>query len=94
MNRPIVKMSLNQTNLEQYGWLFSPALGLMVREHETGTTPAWDVEIDAYRQVGDKWEPNTEESYGSYDTLAGAIAENPKLIAVRDWIHGDKVEMW
>jgi hypothetical protein len=88
-------MELNQKNLENHGWLFSPSLGAMVREHECGGGK-WDVELDSYRNVGTDGDPcyePTQEFFNSADTLSQLISEDPQLARVRDWIDGDKVEM-
>lgn len=84
-------MILNTTNLERYGWLFSPSLGWMVREHELGNGH-WDVELDSYTQYGDAWEPNNTY-FNSATTLTDLMKEEPSLSRVKDWIHGDKVNM-
>jgi len=93
-------MKLTQKNLEQYAWLFSASLGLMVREHEC-SGGKWDVELDSYRNVNvshDRrlpvqpplWE-YTQEVFNSADTLTELLVSNPELLTVTDWIHGDNV---
>jgi len=67
----------------------------MVREHECGRGK-WDVELDSYRNVNGadpRWEPD-QQIFNSANTLAELLVSNPELNRVRDWVHGDKVEMF
>jgi len=91
-----IHYTLSEKSLESAGWLFSPSLGIMVREHETGRG-GWDIEIEAYTNVGTAndpcWEANTDVSYPAVTTIGQAIVVEPRLGRVRDWVHGDTVEM-
>jgi hypothetical protein len=86
-------MQITQDNLERHGWLFSPSLRVVVREHEAGNGK-WDVELDSYQNVGSvaspEWEP-CEDWSDSAATLAELTTQNPELLNVADWIDGDKV---
>jgi hypothetical protein len=87
-------IELTQTNLDDYDYLFSAELRIMVRSHELGGDE-WDVEVDVYRPVNStQWTPDGEYSGGAYSTLAEAIAEWPELARAKDWVHGDDVDMW
>ena len=90
-------VQLTQANLEKCGWLFSPSLQLMVREHECGNGK-WDVEVDHYRNAGVKDDPrweNDQQFFAAAATLADLIrVEGNYLTATRDWVHGDNVEFF
>jgi hypothetical protein len=89
-------MQLTQANLEKCGWLFSPSLRLMVREHELGNGK-WDVELDSYRNMSTEDDPrweNDQKVFDAADTLAELIARDGNIAVVRDWVHGDKVEFF
>jgi hypothetical protein len=91
-------MRLTKENLEKCGWMFSPSLRLMVREHELGNGK-WDVEMDSYRNVGTDTDPrwdNDGQVFEAANSVAELIAAVSyyNLAGTRDWIHGDKVEFF
>jgi hypothetical protein len=87
-------IKLTKANLDNYGYLFSEELGIMVVDHEC-LGGKWDVEVDVYKRVNQtQWTPDDKYSGGAYSTLAEAIAEWPELKRAKDWVHGDDVEMW
>jgi hypothetical protein len=95
-------MFLTQKNLEKHGWLFSPSLQLMVREHECSDN-TWDIEVDGYVPVHRTieatgnldwyWEPNSN-IFNVYETFEEMATDYPALFVGRDWVDGDLVKMW
>jgi hypothetical protein len=88
-------MQLNDANLEKHGWMFSPSLRLLVREHEAGHGK-WDVEMDSYTNRNTLEEPvwdNDQEVFDAADTVKDLVAAHPEL-AIRDWVDGDKIKFF
>ena len=84
-------MELTEKNLENHGWLFSPSLCLMVREHEAGRG-RWDVEVDLYIDLGDGVYAPTKEC-SAYDKLKDAVDDDIRMAYTHDWIHGDLIDI-
>jgi hypothetical protein len=87
-------MRLSQENLDECnGWMFSPSLGQMIREHEVGDG-TWDIEVDDYQCWRGRWEPSRNSSAMVFRSVGDAIIYCPYLVQTDDWISGDDVEMF
>ena len=89
-------MRLTTHNLERYGWLFSPSLRLMIREHEVGNGK-WDVELDSYTNMSTDADPRWENDQKVFDcanTLDELLARDGNIAIPRDWVDGNTVEFF
>jgi hypothetical protein len=87
-------MQLTQKNLETHGWLFSPSLRLMVREHETNS--GWNVKMDSYTNRHSTEDPRWEfdnEIFDAADSVPELIAAHQE-IKVRDWVSGNTLKFF